>query len=73
MNSFLFQIFYVDRVMINGKQLVKRQFPAFRGWTQKILKERQAEEKKFVSYKILENRSDVPLHQVKNLTSPHNL
>ncbi|KAK1393896.1 hypothetical protein POM88_012952 [Heracleum sosnowskyi] len=56
-------IFYVDRVIINGKQQVERQIPAFKGWTQKLLKQRQAEEKKLVSFEILLARSELPTPQ----------
>ncbi|KAK1375236.1 hypothetical protein POM88_031429 [Heracleum sosnowskyi] len=58
-----FTIFYVDRVIINGKQQVERQIPAFKGWTQKLLKQRQAEEKKLVSFEILLARSELPTPQ----------
>lgn len=57
--------------MINGKQQVQRQFPAFKGWTQKLLKERQQEERKFESYEILESRSEVQLPQVRHFKIYH--
>ncbi|KAK1401976.1 hypothetical protein POM88_001581 [Heracleum sosnowskyi] len=35
-------LFYVDRVMHKGITFVDRKFPTYRGWTEEILKERQA-------------------------------
>lgn len=51
-------IFYVDRVCHQGKELVPRLYPAFRGWTKEKLKQREmmelAEEHAFGSGSILE-------------------
>ncbi|KAK1359722.1 hypothetical protein POM88_044196 [Heracleum sosnowskyi] len=49
-------ILYVDRVCCQGKQLVPRRYPAFRGWTKEKIKERElleAEEEAFGSGNIL--------------------
>ncbi|KAK1353157.1 hypothetical protein POM88_052995 [Heracleum sosnowskyi] len=49
-------ILYVDRVCFQGKQLVRRRFPAFIGWTKEKLKERElleAEKDAFGSGDIL--------------------
>ncbi|KAK1380012.1 hypothetical protein POM88_026756 [Heracleum sosnowskyi] len=43
-------IFYVDRVIIKGTPEVERQFPAFKGWTVQMLKQRQADEFKDDSF-----------------------
>ncbi|KAK1399687.1 hypothetical protein POM88_009550 [Heracleum sosnowskyi] len=43
-------IFCVDRVIIKGTPEVERQFPAFKGWTVQMLKQRQADEFKDDSF-----------------------
>ncbi|KAK1373537.1 hypothetical protein POM88_029730 [Heracleum sosnowskyi] len=53
-------LFYVDRVMHKGITFVDRKFPTYRGWTEEILKERQAIEKPATS-----GRNDGP--QKKNV------
>ncbi|KAL8117923.1 hypothetical protein AgCh_015710 [Apium graveolens] len=50
------EIMYVDRVCFQGKKLVLRLYPAFRGWTKEKLKEREvmeAEDNAFSSGVIL--------------------
>lgn len=43
------QVFYVDRVIFRDLEPVKRHFPAFKGWTLELLKQRQNYEKKFAA------------------------
>lgn len=66
----MFQIFYVDRVIVKGLKPVERKFPAFKNWTMELLKQRQNYEKQCGEFgKNLVIRQQAEIEQVRSMKS----